>query len=146
AKTYAMPKLESAVVGSQLHDRGNILDLVGGDKRQKSEYQGGAPDIDYLISKSNEFFINTIKQSELVYADFKTKKSKYFKGKNGVFVGKPDYIFKDNEGKFFVVEEKYQYQAYSTGETPNFYDNHINQLLSYIYGISRPSIDYGFLV
>src|SRR5690606_23354796 len=79
AKTYAMPKLESAVVGSQLHDRGNILDLVGGDKRQKSEYQGGAPDIDYLISKSNEFFINTIKQSELVYADFKTKKSKYFK-------------------------------------------------------------------
>jgi len=151
AKSFKIPKSESAVIGSQLHDRGNILSIVDINKKLDNEpsYREHYTRIDlsYLVDNENEFFFDKIKSSELVYADYRNnEKSKVFTGENGVFVGRPDYIFKDIDGKYFIVEEKYKYHSPYENEKKNFYDSHVKQVTSYIYGISEPRIDYGFLV
>ncbi|SKB56122.1 hypothetical protein SAMN05660226_01990 [Parapedobacter luteus] len=149
AKSFVLPKPESAIIGTSLHSKGYILNFTGNNNtlgnEQNSNQHNKKANLDYLINEENELLFDTLKKSELVYADFDGS-GKPFKGKRGAFVGKPDYIFRDEVGNFFAVEEKYQYRQYSSSISPNFYDNHVNQIVSYIYGIPKPKIAYGFLV
>ena len=101
--------------------------------------------------------IKKIKQSEIIFAGH-TNKQKVFVNREENFVGQPDYIFRDKEGKYFVVEEKFHYlkskNHVSWEEQPNlyesltnkFFDNHRIQLISYVKNIKDYPISYGYLI
>lgn len=101
--------------------------------------------------------IKRIRNSEVVFVGHSERKQ-YFSNDQENFIGEPDYIFKDELGKYFVVEEKYhslkkknhRHREISQGQyekTVNrFFDNHEIQLISYIRNIKEYKIDYGYLI
>lgn len=104
--------------------------------------------------------INKIQDCELVFAGHNDDK-RYFVNESKNYIGQPDYIFKDPNGKYFVVEEKFKYlnnptdtdnPQYSHRKTINekakstFFSNHIIQLQSYVDYIEEYNIEYGILV
>ena len=56
------------------------------------------------------------------------KIGKIFSNKDNSIVGVPDYIFKHQDGKDFIVEEKHTWQE----NVNNIFDNHEMQVLSYM--------------
>lgn len=101
--------------------------------------------------------IKTIRNSEIIYVGH-SEKDKYFINDTENFIGQPDYIFKDINGKYFVVEEKFHFirpedhdHRSNNTDLPldhanNFFDNHIIQLVSYIKNIREYKIEYGYLI
>jgi hypothetical protein len=103
-----------------------------------------------------------------------TEMPKLFYNEETGFVGSPDYIFKDRAGSFFVVEEKFircddpmnppehklAKEAFKgTLKEKNlerqqqweklafyFFDNHILQVLAYLYNLVEYPLQYGYLV
>jgi CRISPR/Cas system-associated exonuclease Cas4 (RecB family) len=130
AKTFELPKIASAFIGTDLHK----------DKRLVNYLFGNAPR--RLVKAVNEEFFNEIKDSSLVFNGHDGGKKYFVKGD---YAGQPDYIFKNIADKYFVVEEKFQFQPIRD-QSNQFYNNHINQLSSYIYGINDYKIQYGYLV
>lgn len=125
-------------------------------------------DLNPLLTDENQFFFNELSVSSIVFYGHESKEieKSFFKSSKGNFVGQPDYIFRNNNTlDTFVVEEKFQfvskdpfnsYHSYYSAEgvrqiknkrkNKNFFNNHINQLRSYIYGINDYDIKYGYLV
>ena len=67
----------------------------------------------------------------------------------GDYVGQTDYIFRNAQSSYFVIEEKFQYESvngYVDDEKRKFHANHVNQLISYLHGIADYPIDYGYLI
>lgn len=101
--------------------------------------------------------IKKIRSSEKIYIGH-SEKEKYFINDEENYIGQPDYIFKDINGKFFIVEEKFHYlkpkeHIYWSNQTNayemninNFFNNHIIQLISYIKNIKEYNIEYGYLI
>jgi CRISPR/Cas system-associated exonuclease Cas4 (RecB family) len=127
---------------------------------------------DGINYSSKEIDARFMKESRLVFAGHSENDSKF---KNGDWVGIPDYIFKDSEDKYFVVEEKFHKQRdpqkLSESERSNYYNdeieidmeaetlreswadsdvhffsNHIVQLMSYIKNIKKYPVEYGYLL
>ncbi|GAB6283110.1 MAG: hypothetical protein STSR0008_18660 [Ignavibacterium sp.] len=165
-KTYKVPTSEEAVLGQSLHERKWLINVL----REKYGKHISETKIEEVTIKEletgNEDFFNDVIYSTAIYQghihDYDHKK--YFS--KGAFRGSPDYIFFNKKNKnYFVIEEKYQwiprelhrfkrsslsdkvfYENQNKRERLTFFDNHQNQLLSYIYGISEYNIDYGYLV
>ena len=104
--------------------------------------------------------INKIKKCELLFYGH-TNEKKYFVNEELEYIGQPDYIFKDPNGKLFVVEEKFKYlNKYANSENydydeiikkrnrvkSTFHSNHIVQLQSYIDCIKDYDLEYGVLI
>jgi CRISPR/Cas system-associated exonuclease Cas4 (RecB family) len=110
--------------------------------------------INYLKSYFNGTdtkIIDDIAASELLFPteDTMDLKDKVFKSLKGKFVGRPDYIFKNSDSnKVYVVEEKFQLKkgSFESDKKKGFYENHSNQLRSYMYCINDYEISYGYLV
>ncbi|MNX99896.1 hypothetical protein D3C86_1323690 [compost metagenome] len=104
---------------------------------------------------------------EIIYSGHSPDdKNKIFKSLKGKFIGQPDYILKNKKNnEIIVVEEKYQlipkqFISYGNDNYYNnleeeieekrnkvfFYENHLNQISSYLYGISEYDIKYGILI
>jgi len=104
----------------------------------------------------NNELVKKIRSSELIFTGHSDKD--VFINKEEKFIGQPDYIFKDENGKFFAVEEKFHYlksehhQSWENSEKSynktinTFYDNHKVQLTSYIRNITEYKIEYGYLI
>ena len=104
-------------------------------------------------------YIKKIKNCELIFSGHTSEEKKFFINKTKKYVGQPDYIFKDESGKYFAVEEKFKYQS---NYIPNynfeqieesrekvrntFFTNNIVQLQSYIDYIEDFNIEYGILI
>lgn len=178
SKTFELPKLESAILGTSQHENQTLINYLRPFKVPKSlwEMEGLVDSVEVektrsfnsLLNDENQLFFDELIKSTIIFYghDSKETKNKYFKSANGNFVGQPDYIFKNGTtNDFFVVEEKFQflpkdpstfdYSFYSPEEeqrikkkraNKTFFSNHINQLSSYIYGISEYEIKYGYLV
>jgi hypothetical protein len=174
SKTFELPKLESAILGTSQHEKQTLINYLRPFK--ETEYIDLVNTIEVektlsfnpLLNDDNRIFFDELSKSSIVFYghDGKESKNKYFKSVNGNFVGQPDYIFKnDTTNDIFVVEEKFQflpkdpstfdYSYYSNEEeqkiikkrtSKTFFSNHINQLSSYIYGIGEYDIKYGYLV
>lgn len=101
--------------------------------------------------------IQKIRNSQVAFIGHSEDKQ-YFINQEAKFIGQPDYIFKDKEGKYFAVEEKF-HSLKPEGhnywiENPNlyqkmtniFFDNHQIQLISYLRNIREYKLDYGYLI
>jgi CRISPR/Cas system-associated exonuclease Cas4 (RecB family) len=112
------------------------------------------------VHRSNVFqdeVIRKIRKSEIAFIGH-SEDAQYFKNDEAQFIGQPDYIFKDEHGKYFIVEEKFHslkpedHQHWQ--ERPNeyhkitnhFFDNHKIQAISYIRNIKEYKIEYGYLI
>lgn len=117
--------------------------------------------------------IGKIMRSEPIYMGHAALAKLFFNDETG-FVGSPDYIFNDRDGLFFVVEEKFIQQRDPMNpsalkldreelkgilEEKNlerqqqweklafyFFDNHILQVLAYLYNLVEYPLSYGYLV
>ncbi len=117
--------------------------------------------------------VTKIKNCELIFSGHTTDMV-LFKNEEENFVGQPDYIFKDPNGDFFVVEEKFKFLNVRHKEIENhaigmkdfyrknpdlweenetikrnknsFFSNHILQVESYIQYIKEYPIKYGVLI
>jgi hypothetical protein len=134
--------------GTTLHEQLRLVNkITPNDKKETDVHRARVFD--------NEI-IKKIRNSELIFTGHSD--NKLFVNEKEKYVGQPDYIFKDDEGKYFVVEEKFHYlkSEYdlswektdkSYDQTINtFFDNHKVQLISYIRNIVEYSIDYGYLI
>lgn len=61
----------------------------------------------------------------------------------GKFVGQPDYVFTNNKGRNFIVEEKFRLL---NKDIVSPQKTHQAQLPSYIIGLDEFQADYGYLV
>jgi len=135
--------------GTNLHEQ---LKLIGKkvpyDLGETAAHQG---------SVFQDEIIQKIRSSEIVFVGHSGDKQ-HFINEEAKFIGQPDYIFKDEQGKYFVVEEKFhsikpEGHNYWT-EHPNqyqnltnrFFDNHQIQLISYLRNIKEYKLDYAYLI
>ena len=140
SKTIEKLSITSTEIGIERHSK-SILKQITRRKEHDSYYISNLSNNDSFKQLKSK-----ILKSDLIYED-DGKNEKIFKSNKGDFVGKPDFIFKDENGDYFVIEKKYQ-RIFSEEKNINitFYENHINQTASYIYGISEYNIKYGLLV
>ncbi len=142
---------DKRLTGINLHETLRLLNKKIPENLRESDL--------YDYSVLNNEKITKIKSCELVFAGHSDSK-KTFDNVDKNFVGQPDYIFKDPNGKYFVVEEKFkflndytkldddraQYASKSQEKLKNFFSNHIVQLQSYVDYIQEYNIEYGILV
>ncbi|WP_081212057.1 PD-(D/E)XK nuclease family protein [Salegentibacter sediminis] len=165
SKSIFYKTLESTEEGAKLHEKSILNEIVNRSKKSFTTSDQMEPDINY--EESYQELKTTLEGFEILYSDHMSEyKEKIFESKNGRYNGKPDYILiNKKEGRIIVVEEKYYHipkEFYSYNDDPfyndlekkielkrnkkQFHENHIYQLLSYIYGIKDYSIDFGLLV
>ncbi len=148
AKTFVTDTNENAVVGTSLHEQGRLLPRSLESKDEDAERRRSS-----VRNAKNSHFFSTVKSSTLLFSGHNGEK-KYFRSSKGRFIGQPDYIFRNQDGTVFIVEEKFKYinnnDAYQIdlGEEllVNFSDNHKVQLASYIYGLDEFKAQEGYLV
>lgn len=143
---------DKRVIGINLHETLRLVD-------KKLPSNGKESDFFHSVVLENEK-IKKIKNCELIFSGH-SKENFYFINKEQNYVGQPDYIFKDTNNKYFVVEEKFKYlNNYIDDESFEyeniianreriknyFFENHILQLQSYIENIKEYNIDYGVLI
>lgn len=155
--------LASAKIGLELHETSFINSMIF--NKSKKELVNSIEEIFY--DESFKTLSDILKNCDILYSGHSPNdKVKYFKSSRGNFIGQPDFILRDRTtNKIFVIEEKYHYipkEFINYGNTDYYgdvhkknrnerekqivYDNHINQLLSYVYGIADYEIDYGILI
>ncbi len=155
-RTFDLPKGEETQLGLDAHEGQilvdplrNITNLTNWDD---FEYEGvkirKKEILMSLKDKSNADFFNDITESVLLFPTKEDiEKKRFFR--NGLYVGAPDYIFHNKKtNKVFIVEEKYRsgFGNKFENERTVFYENHKNQLRSYLFGIKEKyKIDYGYL-
>lgn len=175
AKTYELPKLMSTRLGASMHEQYKLLHFVrlrkpeGIDTTAEQNLQRHVTKLDCDsdgrellrdLTDSVAIFVGTTRDGE---------ERKYFIGKDNRYIGQPDYIFYNaRTKKYFVVEEKFHmiprpprrdlpagWRA-DHGYDPDaidrvrqqtiFYENHLNQLRSYVHAIQEFKPLYGYLV
>jgi hypothetical protein len=173
AKTFETEKLESAQIGSTLHKTKRLLNYIRpGSALLESIPPQDEPILqtnpqDSFRTEHNEFFFKEINGSQLIFTghDYDGR-SRFFKSKKGNYTGQPDYIFLNaKSNQHFIVEEKFQFvpkdpttfyeNIYSASQTKivqkriqrdRFFENHINQVRSYLFGITDFDLKYGYLI
>ncbi len=149
SKTYSLPKSESARAGTLFHEEHKLVNYVNIDQSaniEKSNNKSRDWPWNLDLDSGGKDLLNDLTNSVAVYVGLskENEKNHYFKGK-GIYVGQPDYIFFNyRTKKYFIVEEKFQ--EISQYDKTFFFENHLNQLSSYIYGILDYEISYGYLV
>ncbi len=172
SKSYKLPRSEAAQIGTSLHQDHKLINyskLAQSVNIDRSWHSPTTKMRKFNLNFEAEEMINDISNSVVVYAGLsqEDKETHYFKGKD-IYVGQPDYIFFNfKTKKYFAVEEKFHmipkepqndlpehwcrehnYNPDEINKTRNrilFYENHLNQLRSYIYGIQDYDISYGYL-
>ncbi|MCE5345385.1 MAG: CRISPR-associated protein Cas4 [Bacteroidales bacterium] len=131
--------------GTNLHETSrlsNRIDFkIGLAEDEKLKYKS---DLYHIIDTKNKSFFNLLLESELVYLGHSKNQTKNITNENLKFVGQPDYIFVDNRGNKFIIEEKFVKKEYLDKNV--FFKNHKIQLASYIYYLKKINAKYGFLV
>ena len=153
-KSFEVPKNQLAEIGTKKHEEHRLINSIHKQLDRREDLTDKDTDnekvdnskFDIFINSDTKPFFNDIVNSELVFSghSVKSDKQKYFINKEKGFIGQPDYIFKNDKGKHFVVEEKFKRQKESNQN--NFFRNHKVQLASYIYFLNQYQIDYGYLV
>ncbi|MDX2071904.1 MAG: hypothetical protein SFV55_25950 [Haliscomenobacter sp.] len=163
-ETMEEPGKALMVVGEQLHES-----LRLSRQKQKSET---TTDPFYRRAWQNPA-IGKILRAETIYAGHATD-APLFSNEKTAFLGSPDYIFRDREGTYFVVEEKFIH--YRDPMNPSaiklnreewvgtlaaknlerrqewekipfyFFKNHLLQVLAYLVNICDYPLEYGYLV
>lgn len=167
ARSFQVIKPISAEIGSFLHDQHRLSQFVERrtteDKVAKAEKDLKSRDILCKNKTSRELFDElSVSCAVFLGSTGQDTTPNYFTSSNGRYHGQPDYIFVNkNTGRYFVVEEKFQWipkkpdRSMSQDDKDGvnrerkwqgFYDNHRNQLRSYLYGINDYSLEYGYLV
>ncbi|WP_299064802.1 PD-(D/E)XK nuclease family protein [uncultured Polaribacter sp.] len=143
---------DKRIIGINFHETLRLIDKQIPKEYDESDF------IEYDVRENN--IIKKIKNCELIFSGH-TKEKTVFENQSKNFIGQPDYIFKDPNGKYFVVEEKFKYlNSYYNPEDfqseeieknrqkikTTFFSNHIIQLASYLDFIKEYDFDYGVLI
>jgi hypothetical protein len=137
-KSFEIIQSSFQETGTKFHDQVRLVKIMTNIKKKKW------PDTFKNLIQGNDELFKTLRNSELFFSGH-SQENKNISFSNKDFKGQPDYIFKDKNGKYFVVEEKFRFiHDYRAPKT--FYENHLLQLASYMYGIEEPKIDYGFIL
>lgn len=175
AKTYELPKLASTRVGASMHEQYKLLNFVrtrkpdGLDSTAKHDLLRHATQL--VCNPAAKELLRDLADSVAVFVGTTSDSDerKWFIGKDNRYIGQPDYIFFNVKTKsYFVVEEKFHMirqpprwdlsadWCAEHGYDPEaieqerqrtvFYDNHLNQLRSYVYAIRDYGSLYGYLV
>jgi len=141
---------DKRISGKELHENLRLVDRIYPSEKITH------PERTYPKEFTNPK-IEKIKNCKLIFAGHKNE-NHYFNNPTKSWKGQPDYIFRDPNGDFFAVEEKFKYlhnfdfpidkELYNYIERikNTFYNNHIVQLLSYINYIKDYNIKYGVLL
>jgi|SRR6185503_2450172 len=138
SKSFAMPSNLLAERGSDLHEQHRLIKKIKGNKTSFD-----VSNKNLYINEKNKYFFDEIELSEAVFYGHDAGEKGYFINEEINFIGQPDYIFKDKDGRLFVVEEKFKQINY---QSVYFSNNHKVQLAAYIYYLNQYKIEYGYLV
>lgn len=157
SRSFKIPELISAVVGSKLHDEKRIIGIKSFLEETKTLEPGELikdvslderETIYTVVDSKNKSFFEDIMKGKLIYSGhnntYNANNLTTFKNSELNFVGQPDYVFENQSGENFVIEEKYMTTVNSASE--QFYNNHLMQLASYIYFLIEIKAHYGYLV
>lgn len=133
-RTFRIEELSNQIqieIGSKLHEQLRLINRT-------SPYF-----YDTVEVESNEI-IKIIRQSELIFAGHDTNNTLFYNELNHV-VGQPDYIFRDKNLAYFIVEEKFR-ENHDDESVKEIFPNHVIQLLSYLINIKQYEIKFGYLI
>lgn len=174
SKSLSLPKVISTQIGSMMHEQHKLLNYVT-IRRPDGKIVPSRVNLknflhSFKYNEYSEMLFDELFDSEAVFiGSNKENHRKYFKGSDDIYIGQPDYIFYNyKKKKYYVVEEKFTkirkppkwnlphnwcvIHGYNPVEIEQerqqmkFYNNHLNQLRSYIYGIRGFGKLHGYLV
>ena len=141
--TYETPKNYLAEIGTSKHEEHRLINAFKPSK-ENDELASKKDFLQFFQNDETKEFISDIEYSNVIFSGHDKNKEKYFINESKGFIGQPDYIFINNENKYFIVEEKFKRNKDSNQNF--FFRNHKVQLAAYIYYIEKYKIDYGYLV
>jgi len=152
SKSFILPKISAAITGTALHERTFLLKVLSSNRSEETQFLDTKwegeyiDDINILLGEDTSEYFKLMETAELIFSGHRREanSNKIFRGKKGRFVGQPDYIFLSNKKEYFVVEEKFVMS--NSKDNGIFYENHTNQVASYIYGINAFPVNFGLLI
>lgn len=165
SKSITFKTLESARIGEKKHNESILKNILKKGKFNDFLRPNLSENSGLELDSNYSSLIKLLSTYEIIYSGH-SDNDKIFKNLKGNYYGKPDFILKDKTtNKFIVIEEKYQFipkefQSYggstfydeleekinSKRNSTYFYDNHINQISSYLFGISEYELEFGILI
>jgi CRISPR/Cas system-associated exonuclease Cas4 (RecB family) len=142
SKTFNLPTSKLTSNGSIFHNRNYLLNFSK-SKRYKINKKDKINTDDVINVKSIDFF-KDILSSNLLFIGHSQNSSDFFKNNLLNYTGQPDYIYDNQYGQVYVVEEKFKSIKYADNQL--FFKNHKVQLASYMNLFERNDISYGYLV
>jgi hypothetical protein len=113
SKTFELPKLESAILGTSQHEKHTLINyLIPSLRKANTSDKEQTLSFNPFLNEENQLFFEELNNSSIIFygRESKENKNKYFKNVSENFVGQPDYIFKnETTNEIFVVEEKFQF-------------------------------------
>jgi CRISPR/Cas system-associated exonuclease Cas4 (RecB family) len=150
SRTFKTPKNQLGEFGTKKHEEHRLIQYLKNTRPKTEEIRDkdvGKKDIytSFSNEKTKDFFDDII-DSELIFSGHNENKDneKFFINSEMNFIGQPDYILKNCNGQYYVIEEKFKRSKFSNQNY--FFRNHKVQIASYIYYLNRYKIDYGYLV
>jgi CRISPR/Cas system-associated exonuclease Cas4 (RecB family) len=149
SNSFLIPDNQVSKTGTKLHEQiglvygfelYDLFDKRGKEKKEDLEYH-----FNEFITPETESFFTDISNSECVFTGHHSFfNNQFFINEQYNFIGQPDYIFQNSDGRYFVVEEKFKKD--NNDSKGFFFSNHKVQLASYIHFLKEYNIDYGYLV
>ncbi len=144
--TFETDTTKAMEIGTEQHEE-SILSAFKKDYyknfTESSKQVIGSTEQPEYINEENNYLFEDIQNSTLVFSGHKENSNQLFFNNKKDFVGQPDYIFKNNKGDNFIVEEKFKQ---NDNITSSLFSNHKVQLISYLYGLEEIDAKYGYLV
>ena len=86
-----------------------------------------------------------VEASELVFHGHSKNKKAFF-NKDKSLIGTPDYVFRNQGGQKFIVEEKFSFQRENTRALSSPYENHLAQIACYMTLLEGLEAEYGYML
>ncbi|MCI1189413.1 hypothetical protein MON38_18470 [Hymenobacter sp. DH14] len=130
-----------AQIGTGFHEYSRLVYYTDASKR--SLVFGGNVIGDQYYNKDNHYFFDDLRKSKIVYAGYDANSKKYFKSSKANFFGSPNYIFANENGQNYVVQEKFR----NAKKRSNILrSSHKAQVVSYINFLDSIDALYGYIV
>ncbi|MFA7301970.1 MAG: hypothetical protein WC069_06690 [Candidatus Shapirobacteria bacterium] len=146
-KTYKIPKNHLGDIGTKKHEEHRLIKFTKkpiNECEKDYEVEKETP-YNFFRNPTTKYFFDDIDSSELIFSGHSDiNDTQFFINEEKKFIGQPDYIFKNKDGQYYVVEEKFKRDNNSNQNY--FFRNNKIQLASYIYYLNQFNIDYGYLV
>lgn len=143
SETFNIPNNETWQKDEWLGEKKHLIHRYSDFKKNKS-FNEAFKDSTIQINQTLQNDFSKFFNSELLLNNYDGSNTTYYSNPTNTIRGVPDYVFKDQSGKSFVVIEKFTKKT--SEEITTAFSNDLVKIYGYINELTTLKLSYGFLI